>query len=441
MEENGNQYIKMSETIDKSENRMINIDTKDNQFLNIGGNKSFIYYSAKENRKSSLSRLAKDLLLHCISDTTIVGPPNLTKKNLHIGMKAVWLVCFLGCFSYCIVSVVQTFQDYLKYPTLITTTYVHEIPTKFPAVSFCNMKNPDRSSVYTQRLLVDLTSKNVSLDFPLKANTSLSYWVYAENYFWLTFMATLVNTTFRKSIGYQIEDMLVSCMFNYLPCSSSDFSYFYHPRYGNCYTFNKQIPSKTISVPGVVYGLTLELYLGNPSVDTINNAKDGIIMSIHNQTDAPFTKMDVINVPTRAETDLIINRNFISRMPFPYGSCMQTEFSSDLYKYIVNTLNISYSQEYCFSLCLQNQTKINCGCINVFLPMFESDNSSFCSNEQIECMSNFVNTFGKTPSNTICQSACEFECESIEFDIKSYNGHYPTKFYTSILQLWVQNNN
>ena len=67
-------------------------------------------------------------------------------------MKIIWLICFLGCFSYCIVSVVQTFQDYLKYPTVITTTYVQEIPTKFPAVTFCNIKNLDRSSVYTQGL-------------------------------------------------------------------------------------------------------------------------------------------------------------------------------------------------------------------------------------------------------------------------------------------------
>ena len=41
----------------------------------------------------------------------------------------------------------------------------------------------------------------------------------------------------------------------------------------------------------------------------------------------------------------------------------------------------------------------------------------------------------------MCQSACEFECNSIEFDIKSYNGRYPTTHYKSILQQWAQYNN
>ena len=253
-------------------------------------------------------------------------------------------------------------------------------------------------------------------------------------------MASL-SSAFRKSIGFQIEDMLVSCMFDYLPCNSSDISYFYHPQYGNCYTFNKEMPVKTISVPGVTYGLTLELYLGNPPVDTVNNAIDGIIMSIHNKTDAPFTKMDVIKVPAGSETDLILNRNFITRIPPPYGSCMETGFSSELYKYILNTLNISYSQEYCFSLCMQNQTKIICGCINVFLPMFENDNTSICGPNQRNFVSDLVNNFGNSSSNTVCQSSCEFECSPIEFDIKTYNGHYPTTHYKSILQQWVQNNN
>ena len=164
-------------------------------------------------------------------------------------------------------------------------------------------------------------------------------------------------------------------------------------------------------------------------------------MSIHNQTDAPFSRMDVIKVPSGAATDLILNRNFVKRLPPPYGSCMKTGFSSELYEHIVNTLNKSYSQEYCFSLCLQNQTKINCGCIKVFLQNFENDNTTICFGDgQINCLKNLVN-FDNTPSHTICKSTCEFECKSIEFDIKSYYGRYPTKDYSSILQQWAQNNN
>ena len=45
----------------------------------------------------------------------------------------------------------------------------------------------------------------------------------------------------RKEMGYQLKDMLISCFFNYEPCTVNDFTYFHDPLYGNCYTFNKGI--------------------------------------------------------------------------------------------------------------------------------------------------------------------------------------------------------
>jgi hypothetical protein len=345
--------------MDSNENQTIIKNKDENETESVkSSEKSILNHPSNENRNSSLRKLVKSVLVDCITNTTVVGPPNIIKENLHFGMKVMWFICFLGFSSYCIVNVVQTFQDYLKYPTVVSTAYVHEIPTQFPAVSFCNMKSPDRSSIYTQEFFAYLSAINYSLDPTSNFFFNLLDWIISKKYLWIQLIDSFShNSSFIESLGYQIEDMLVSCEFNYLPCNSSDFSYFYHPQYGNCYTFNKNMPAKTVSVPGVLYGLQLELYLGNPPVDTVNNDKDGILMSIHNQTDAPFTRMDVIEVAAGAETDFILNRNFITRIPPPYGSCMKTGFTSTLYEYIVNTLNVSYSQEYCFSLCMQNETK------------------------------------------------------------------------------------
>ena len=391
------------------------------------------------NPKQSIGRLIKEAFLKCLSDTSLTGPQNVVKDNSHIVMKAFWLLCFLASFSYFIYCIVQTVQTYLTYPTIITTEYVQEIPTQFPAISFCNMKILDRTKSITQAYVSNYSSAlNLSpFFFP-----TLLEWMYAQFYTLLQQINGDPSLTYtsRKAMGFQIESMLVSCMFNYLSCNISDFTYFYHPKYGNCYTFNGNLPAKTISTPGLIYGLTLELYLGNPPVDTVYNYEDGVYVSIFNQTDAPFTRMDVIKVPAGAETDLIMNRNFLSRLSPPYGKCMATEFSSDLYNYIVNTLNVSYSQEYCYSLCMQQQTKNNCSCVNLFLPMFLNDNTSFCVSAQVDCMRNLANQFGNTIGNSICTAACPMECSTIEFDIKSYTGRYPTSFYTDVLQSWAQFN-
>lgn len=63
--------------------------------------------------------------------------------------------------------------------------------------------------------------------------------------------------------------MLVSCYFDGMKYSESDFRWFYRYDYGNCYTFNsihdyncKSNPAITTSNSGPSTGLVLELFSG-----------------------------------------------------------------------------------------------------------------------------------------------------------------------------------
>ena len=174
----------------------------------------------------------------------------------------------------------------------------------------------------------------------------------------------------RKDLGYKIEDMLVSCHFNYQPCTFNNFTYFYHQIYGNCYSFNSGTDANghdtdilNIDMPGVKYGLILELFLGNPSVDTAYEFDDGLIFSIDNQSFVPFLKEDLIKVSAHSETDLIISRTFINGLPNPYGDCLldtssSSSFNSSYFSYIVNTLGINYTEHFCYSLCMQQYIRL-----------------------------------------------------------------------------------
>ena len=81
-------------------------------------------------------------------------------------------------------------------------------------------------------------------------------------------VATYANqsSSFKKSIGYDLNDMLMYCSYNWQPCTVQDFEYFFSSIYGSCYTFNRNIPAKQVSVGGPDFGLSIELFLGKKNI-------------------------------------------------------------------------------------------------------------------------------------------------------------------------------
>ena len=242
----------------------------------------------------------------------------------------------------------------------------------------------------------------------------------------------------RKALGFHIEDMLVSCNFNYQPCSTTDFTYLYNPLYGNCFTFNSgayengttYLP-KTVSANSKLFGLNLELFLGNPSMDSSFEPSNGIILSILNQTSVPFMQDGVYSSEAQAETNFIINRNFITMLQAPYGNCLPTGSDSTYYNYIVNTLDKSYSQEFCMNLCIQDQIIQTCGCGNIYMPIFNNNSAAFCNNIYSAACSAIVTS--NSTITAICANSCPYECNSIDYGTTSFRADYPATSYTNIL--------
>ena len=206
---------------------------------------------------------------------------------------------------------------------------------------------------------------------------SLSIWSISQEYTLRSYIANdrkLTSDT-RQQLGYRIEDMIISCQFNFQKCSASDITYIFHSQYGNCYSFNggkyangSINNTRTRSFSGILFGLTLELFHGDPSIDLNNEPNEGIMLSINNQSAEPLWQGDVLKAESGAETDFILNRNFVSKLPTPYDNCLlQGTGGSLYYNYIVNTLGRNYSQQFSFKLCFQDQINRMCGCANTFL--------------------------------------------------------------------------
>jgi hypothetical protein len=329
--------------------------------------------SATTNEPSILQSF-KIIIVEWFQSSTAHALPNIFRTG-NVFLKIIWLCCFLASTSLCVISMTKTLNNYYTFPSYISTKIIQEVPTPFPAITICNLKsvNQTRSPSY---LKTHVTNKNLS--------SFASPFSYIISHHYLTRTAikndkNLTNSE-RKSIGFELKVMLISCSFNYEPCNANDFTYYYDSNYGNCYTFNKGVDDngtkneiKTVSLAGMLYGLILELYLGDPKTDTYLESSDGLIISVHNQSSIPFGKDDKLRAAAGAETDFIISRNFISKLEAPYGDCQKdtsktSEFRSFYFDYLVRSLDVDYSQENCYALCVQKQIINACNCSNTFMP-------------------------------------------------------------------------
>jgi hypothetical protein len=245
--------------------------------------------------------------------------------------------------------------------------------------------------------------------------------------------STLNNTT-RKALGFQIEDMLFSCEYNAKPCNSSDFTYIFNNLYGNCYTWNKATPPLQTSLAERDGGLAFELYLGNPIQDTVYNYEDGVYISIHNQSDYPFSKNPVIIAAAGASSYFSLKKNILQKLQPPYGTCIADGFSSDLHDYIVNSGAV-YSREYCFNLCFGELFTSTCGCKQINYPTI---NSSFpvCSlfiPSQVACARSIYISILNASTVSLCTDKCPYECNQTQYDIKTFQARYPVESWVPYL--------
>ena len=235
--------------------------------------------------------------------------------------------------------------------------------------------------------------------------------------------------------------MLISCSFNFIKCYPRDFIYSYSSHYGNCYTFNSGLYSngtkytpRSVSLNGQFYGLTLEIFLGDPSKSTTFQTSNGIFISINNQSSEQFIDGNLLKAESGAETDFVLSRNFVNKLPSPHGSCSFTGGNQNYYKFIVNTLGKNYTRELCLQFCLQEEIVKKCNCANIYLSNRYSS-AQYCKNPQHQqCVTEFFNDY---ITSIDCELDCPYECNYVNFEISLSKSKYPTLSYTNKLKEYI----
>ncbi|KAM4631569.1 epithelial sodium channel subunit gamma isoform 1-T3 [Discoglossus pictus] len=226
------------------------------------------------------------------------------------------------------------------------------------------------------------------------------------------------------SMGYSAEDLLVTCFFDGLSCDARNFTPFYHPLYGNCYTFNDAQRGDLLvsSMGGMEYGLKVVLYIDeddyNPYLVTAAGAK----ILVHDQQDYPFIEDVGTEVETALETSIGMQLTESSKLSSPYSDC--TLDGSDIP--VMNLYNKKYTLQICLNSCFQFEMVNTCGCAHYNQPL--PDNAEYCNYKKYP---NWIYCYYKLHKKFIqdeleCQSTCRESCSFKEWTMIRSQGKWPS---------------
>ena len=104
----------------------------------------------KNRKDETLWPLLKETLREWSMESYIPGISRIVSSSHSIPLRILWALALVTSAAYCIVLVVQVFQNYYAWPSSTKISVIQELPTDFPVISFCNMKLLNISSPATK---------------------------------------------------------------------------------------------------------------------------------------------------------------------------------------------------------------------------------------------------------------------------------------------------
>ncbi|RNA27956.1 acid-sensing ion channel 1 isoform X2 [Brachionus plicatilis] len=392
--------------------------------------------------KMSSRKIIKQKLVDWASNTKSHGVPNIMRVESTF-LRIVWTICFVASLGYCIYTIVGIIQTFLLFEVLINQQVVTDSPIEFPAVTVCNLNPFDRRKA--QGYIDQVLAKN-NLSYVSDVNK-------------IDKNPRLINTLIKSSIignpnltaenieqlGFHIDYMLLTCYFNDIPCSQSEFVLTYDFDFVNCYTFNSgydrhgnKVPVKRINEAGADQSLKLELFLGYDLTQSQYILNSGARVVVHNQSAKPIISNEGIDIPSGFQTNIGLKRSFFHKLDTPYSTCVKNSKSPDgyhsfFYKAIFNRLNMKvYRQKVCLRLCLQEFILNECKCLDGSLPNIYQNKSVCESISSLECVADSRGEYFSSISSSSC-SQCPLECDSYSFQLTTSSSRYPTLYYRNYL--------
>lgn len=348
------------------------------------------------------------------SRSTLHGISHVFSYERHCVKRLLWILFFLGSFSFLVMVCVDRIKFYFQYPHVTKLDEVTAHKMTFPAVTFCNLNafrfnRVTRNDLYhAGELLALLNGRYEIRDTHLVEESVLM--TLKDKADFSTFKPRPFNMReFYDRAGHDIKDMLLSCYYRGAECSADDFKVIF-TRYGKCYTFNSGQDGRDLLITlkgGMGNGLELMLDIQQDEYLPVWGETDetsfeaGIKVQIHTQDEPPFIDQLGFGVAPGFQTFVSCQEQRLTFLPPPWGDCKSSAMDSDFFS--------TYSITACRIDCETRYLVENCNCRMVHMP----GDAPYCTPEQYKECADPALDFLVERDNTFC--VCETPCNTTRY--------------------------
>ena len=371
-----------------------------------------------EKTRKTMEHLLKDILFTSLSHSIL--KLFLTRHLILKIFLFIFILVTSGLASY---LVIQSVMTYFTYEVSTKSRTIFETPTLFPKVTFCNV---NRFTTQYAFQLLETGIQNSQID--------------------------ALSNEEKIKLGHNLEDILIDCHFNNMPCNYLNFTWSYDETYGNCYTFNsgfdmnatRRVDLKKSSIAGWNFGLQLTLYVNIYEKFLRQVPWTGALVRIGNSSYVTDYSNGGIFVAPGFQTNIVLGREFKLMLPRPYSQCeIDSESStsrsdSDLYN-LIGRSDYDYSQQLCLSQCIQRYVNKNYNCS---LPQMPSlDKVRQCEFLELISLKSAIfsrEIFNEKFINEMCLPMCPLECNQTLYETSISSNKLNEQFWFYLYA--IQNN-
>ncbi|XP_068100549.1 amiloride-sensitive sodium channel subunit beta [Hyperolius riggenbachi] len=232
----------------------------------------------------------------------------------------------------------------------------------------------------------------------------------------------------RMKLGFQAEELILTCMFAGQTCSYRNFTQIFHQDYGNCYIFNWGQEGQELleSVnPGPDFGLKMVLDINQEEYIPFLQTTAGGRIILHQQKSFPFLKHLGIYAMPGTETSVAVLVDQTEHLEAPYSSCTVDGSDIPVENLYYEEYNSSYSIQSCLRSCLQEMMVEYCNCAHYLYPL--PNGARYCNNKEdpdwVSCYYELRDTLIYRES---CIGLCKQPCNDTNYKLTISMADWPS---------------
>ncbi|XP_022088113.1 acid-sensing ion channel 1A-like [Acanthaster planci] len=334
--------------------------------------------------------------------------------------KTLWVLVLLIAGGFYVAITVIRIQAYLKFDANTNVIVKFNDALEFPAVTICNYnrfmnnKISEDDTKYVRHLL-ELNEDLV--DYEEDFNYTHIDDLFGEGFNY---------TQFALTTGFTLNESMIRCDWKGVAysCNALNFSSYYSPSYGHCYTFNTRGDQKSHeqSQQGIGNGLQLIVDIRQPEyTETFKSGhlEAGLKFAVHPRDELPLTDTMGLSAAPGFHTYASMRRVRHINLPEPWGVCGTGGVDKSR----------KYSRNTCLRNCRRNVIIAQCKCQPLgyerAVDLNTSEPVQLCDIDQFHCVTQALDIYRVSFSALDC--TCPVACDYITYETTLSMAKYPSQ--------------